>query len=1362
MRGDACSVSEGTERSDSFLQEVLGAGPLPLLPIPGERLGGPDGRRYTVLEWIGGGGMGQVFRTRDEVLHREVALKFLLQRPGFGEEALAEARAVARLDHENIVRIFDVSEWRGISDQPGVPFLVMECLEGSSLDALLKRGRLEVRQALGLMEAIAAGLAHAHERHIVHRDLKPSNVFLTQQGTVKLLDFGLCHVTPASIARRPALATAGTPAYMAPEQWRGETQDARTDVWAAGVVLYEMLTGRPPFPGPTLSELRAWVTSPEPVSPVRARHPEVPREVEALLATALAKDPARRFRTALELREELLEVGARLWPGDGAPKQATAQRRQMTLVAFELTGLARRGPLLDAEEVGELETTFHETCAEVIEQHGGAVTLAMGSEVLACFGGLQAREDDAERAVRAGLQLTQGLRDTLQRRMPRPGLSGLSVRGGIHTEWMAVTGRALQGEAPKVAAWLARRAAPGGMVVGDTSWRLVRGSFHTEPLGSHTFEGLSGTVGMCVHRVLREREGGSRFERSRVAGNLSPLVGRERELERLLALWEQAGRGQGAFVLVSGEAGIGKSRLIQELCERVAPAPALLLRVQCWSRFSTRAESPVPELLQDVARFDPESSPARRMRLLEERLRPMGLTLADAHLVGRLLSLPTPDDSPVLQYTPEWRKERTFEALVRLVLYRSTREAPMLLVVEDLHWADSTRLEFLGFLLERIEKARLLVILSARPELQPDWPRQPWLHPLAVERLPAGLAAALVKEVARGHALPEETVQRLVGRTDGIPFFIEEMTRLVLEGGAAASIPVTLRELLLARLDMLPSRHKALAQLCSVLGRDFSRALVAALLELEESVLGRELAGLVEAGLLQAETCAEKGPGYSFRHALLQEAAYQSLSRSARRQYHQRISRVLVERFPALVETKPEVLAYHYTEAGEHALAIGYWERAGVLAIQRQEQPEAQGHLARALELQQGLPDAGPVEELRIRMLLGLAMVHVQGYFTPEVERLYDRIGELISQVGEELPQLALSWWAPFSHYFVRAEFQQAYALAVKLVDLGRRHGQRGLLVVGYRGMASVLFCWGRPREALAYLERVLASSEFTLEEHRTLATYQGIVPRAAALAYGSVVHALLGQREDSRRWAREALELARRVGHPYTTAFTLVHGALAHVLSGDVPEVLELTEQALALSSERGFMLWLSWAALFRGWALSELGRPQEGIALQRQALERWRVLGLRTGVPYNLSLLAEVHLKLGQVQEARAAVEEGLVRGAEIGECNVDARLHQLRGECLRRLGREEDARQGFLRAIAIARQQGAGLFELRATVSLGRQLRELGRPRVARRLLSRALARFEAGGESAHLQAARALLDELQAGGPELAPRRLPAAS
>ncbi|QRN93438.1 protein kinase [Archangium violaceum] len=1322
---------------DSFLRE-LRLEPMPRLPVPGGWLGGPTGRRYHVLEWLGGGGMGQVFRAQDEMLQREVALKFLLVRTGFDEAALREARAIARLDHENIVRIFDVSEWSATRGEPPVPFLVMECLEGAPLSVVLKRERrLEVPRALEIMDGIAAGLAHAHERGIVHRDLKPGNVFLTRQGGVKLLDFGLSHLMAGSGTDSPHLPRAGTPGYMAPEQWRGEAQDSRTDLWAAGVVLYEMLTGELPFPDAMWMELRERVTSSEPMPSVRARQPEVPREVESLVVTLLAKDPARRLPTARELREVILELRARLaGPGAGSPRPVPQQRRLLVLLSCLLPDLSGLSERLGAEDVEELETAFQRECADVIQRHGGTVTQSMGGEVIACFGQLQVREDDAERAVRAALRLVRDMPELLRRRLPHLPLTGPGARVGLHTDWMALDARALQGEASRVVSRLASQAGPGEVLATGTTWTQVRGAFETEALGFRELPGLAGPVRMEVHRVLREWEGQVRFDRMLMAGGLTPLVGREGELRWLLELWERARNGRGAFVLLQGEAGIGKSRLLQELRERVPPERATRPRFQCGFRFGASALLPMAEVLQGLLPFSPEDSPERYRRELESRLEAMELPRESAQLLGLLLSLPLPEGAPASRLTPERRQELTYEALVELILH-DARQRPVLLAIEDLHWADSSWLELLGLLLERIESARVLVVLTARPEFQPSWPSRPWLHPLTLVRLPAGLAESLVKQVARGAPLPEETVRALVERTDGIPLFIEEMTRRVLEGGAVASIPVTLNELLLARLDLLPSRQKALAQVGAVVGRDFSLALLSAVTGREDTGLRRDLANLVEAGLLQEKVDERGEPGYQFRHALFQEAAYQSLPRSERRLHHRRIARVLEVKVPGVVETRPELLAHHYSEGGEEALAVLFWRGAGMLATLRMAIPEAVAHLTRALEPPRGEPALrwAPAEEFQVLATLGFCQSLLWGFDSPEVARTHARAWALLRRMDKLPLSVPVASWSLFSYHEARAELSMCHELAGLLVRQGERQRRPELSVAGYWMMAIDCTYWGHARAALEYSERAMALTRPTSGPPRK----ETFLSETFVLA--SCTHSVSGRLARARELERESLALARRTGSPMLLVLTLTYEAMACQIRREAAEVSRWTEEILAISSERRQSFWPPWARCLQGWALAELGQGQRGLELLRQELARWQTQGVRGGRTYCLEMLAKVHLTLGRYREGLAVVREALVLMWTTGEHGFEVELRRVLGELLRASGREREARYELLRAIAVAREQGALIYELRATVSLCRLLRDTGRTEVSRRLLERILAPFE-GEDSVDLQEARAL--------------------
>jgi class 3 adenylate cyclase/tetratricopeptide (TPR) repeat protein len=992
---------DGSDFDDSFLREVASAAPRQQLRrlFPGERLGGSDGRRFEIIQLLGEGTMGQVFRAHDAELQRVVALKFLFPREELAGMGLREARAIAQLDHENIIRIFDVSEWKAGPGEPSVPFLVMECLQGESLADLLQREhKLELRRTLKLMRGVAAGLAHAHEHHIIHRDLKPRNVFLTHQGPVKLLDFGLAWLVPVGTASVPqALPSAGTPSHMAPEQWRGEQVDERTDIWAAGVLLYELLTGELPYPDLEVKELRAKVLSVKPVPSLRERHPELPGELESLLAVALAKDVNQRLLSAQELREELRELEEHLRPGRAGQRTMAPQRRQVTLLSCRVAGLSALAEQLEPEDFGELEATFHRVASEAIQRHGGFVTLCIGDEVLACFGYPVVKEGDSERAVRAGLELPKAVHQGLeQRRLPGPPAQ-LAVQVGIDTDLVVLDDiplelrghtPSIQGQAPRIAAWLGRQAGPDQVVIGPSTYSMVKRAFDTVPLGAHAFDGRRT---LEVHRVLRARVAVIRFERTLAGeGKLSPLVGREHELGLLLDAWRRAREGQGGCVLVSGEAGLGKSRLLQELRERVLPENPLLLRLQCWSQFSTSALHPVIETLQRLW-VRPELSPQENLHALELRLEERGLTPVQVGLLASLVALPVAADAPHLRLTPQRQKEETMTALAALPMHREW-ERPVLVVVEDLHWADPSTLQLLGFLLEFVDKLRVLLVLSARPEFRPPWGQHPGFQLIALERLSAACTERLVKEVARGQRLPDTVVAQLVARTDGIPLFVEEMTRFTLEGGAAAAIPLTLQELLLARLDALPGRQQQLAQLCAVVGRSFSQALLVTLTGLAGTALRRDLAGLVAAGLLQPWD-EEAEPGFQFHHALIQEAALQSLPRSARRQYHQRIAQALEER-----PVRPAgLLAYHYLAAHDEAKGLEYTLIAARAAKRQYANDEAIHHYHRALEVlssAERLPLATLLEDTR-HVRLELAQTLLQsGHYTAAIEMFTQRLTE--------------------------------------------------------------------------------------------------------------------------------------------------------------------------------------------------------------------------------------------------------------------------------------------------------------------------------------------------------------------------------
>jgi serine/threonine protein kinase/tetratricopeptide (TPR) repeat protein len=1334
---DPWDGAEDADLDDSLLRQVAQVSVPLRVPARGEHMGGLDGQRFEILEQLGSGAMGLVFKARDKELQREVALKFLLPREGLVEVPMSallrqEARAVAQLDHDNIVRIFDVAEWSGSTWEPQVPFLVMECLEGECLSALLQRETPSPQRAVEIMNSVAAGLAHAHEHHVIHRDLKPGNVFITRKGQVKILDFGLAWLTAAMFPAVPNLPAAGTPTYMAPEQWRGEAQDERTDVWAAGVLLFELLTGETPYTETSLAELRERVLSDAPAPPLHERRPGVPEEMAKLVASMLEKDPAKRPSSAMELRERLRHIEEHLTPWKDEPRSLAPQRRQVTLVGCWLADLAGLAEHLDAEDFGELEGAFHQSCSEIIQQHGGFIATCVGDEVLAGFGYPQAREEDADKAARAGLFLASYLSTAIQQKLPYLPRRKLTVKVGIHTGTVVLdtlpaelSGRtsALQGEAPKIALWLAREAQPDSVCLSPTTWRLVRGAFRTEPLGQHSFQGLSGMSKLELYRLVREKRSVSRFDRTHSQGPLTPLVGREPELRQLLGCWEQARAGKGAFMLLRGEAGIGKSRLIQELRERVPSEGAIRLRCQCWVQFSSSAFYPVIELLQHLMRLDPEGSPKVNLRKVEGRMKAAGLPPEHVYLLASLLSLPVEEELPPhLRLTPERLKEKTLEALTTLLL-RMTEERPVLAVVEDLHWADPSTLELLGLLLGRLDGARLCIFLTARPDFQPSasWPRTDRLNQLTIERLTPRLTAQLVRQAASGRELTEETIEQLVTKTDGVPLFVEEMTRMVVDRGVGEStatepsaIPLTLGGLLLARLDMLPRRQKALAQLCAVVGRGFSHALLATLSGRNELSLSQDLAGLLQAGLLQTvevEDAAE--PRYQFRHALIQDAAYQSLLRRTRREYHRRIAQVMATQFPELVDTQPEMLAHHYTEAGELEPAIRYWAKAGERASRRSANVEAISHLSQALRLLRTLPEdlRQPEQELQLLVELGLPLMQTRSVRARELEQTYSRAHELFHQVGDSLPSLRVSTWGSFAYYTMRAKLHVAQELATLLVDVGERQQSQEMLSFGHRMMATNFFTWGEMHTCLRHLEIALACSDGDLEQQRRLAVKQWVNPRVAALAYSSVVHSVLGNDEQARAYGSEAVALADRIGHPHTLALGLNYTALACQLRGELECARERSERCIAVSTEHRFRLWLGWSVFIKSWVLSEQGFPREALALLRANLGKWRNAGIRAGMPLFLGMLAEYHLKLGQYSQGLSAVTHGLGWADALGERSYEVELHRIEGELLRALGHDGAATVSFMHALDVARLQGSLGFGRRVEAALKRQLRGVG---------------------------------------------------
>jgi predicted ATPase len=637
----------------------------------------------------------------------------------------------------------------------------------------------------------------------------------------------------------------------------------------------------------------------------------------------------------------------------------------------------------------------------------------------------------------------------------------------------------------------------------------------------------------------------------------------------------------------------------------------------------------------------------------------------------------------------------------------------------------------------------------------------------------------MVDKVAGEKRLPDEVRDQLVVKTDGVPLFVEELTKMVIESGLLKeiedhyeltgplpplAIPTTLQDSLMARLDRL-STAREVAQLGATLGREFAYELLQAVSTVDETALQQALSKLVEAELLYQRGLPPQAT-YLFKHALIQEAAYQSLLKSKRQQYHQKIAQVLEERFPDTVKTQPELLAHHYTEAGLIEQAIPYWQRAGQRAVERSANVEAIAHLTRGLELLKTLPE-GPEriqQELDFQIALGPALIATKGYAAPEVEGAYARALELCRQVGET-PQLFPVLRGLWGFYLVRAELQTAREIGEQLLSLAQREGDRAFLLEAYRVLGATLFYLGELVPAQAHMEQMITL--YDPQKHRSLAFLYGHDPAVVSLSDQGWTLWLLGHPDQVLMRSKKAITLARELSHTYSLAYALNLATVHHQIRREEQAVQELAKEAIALSTEHGFPLLLAGETILRGWALSEQGEVEEGIKQIEKGLAAWRATGSELVWSYFLALLAEAHGKAGQVEEGLTVLTEALAAVEKTGERMWEAELYRLRGELLLRMGEEEKKREGekdkiapsppppfslsspqecFHKAIEVARRQQAKSLELRATVSLSRLLKKQGKKEEARKMLAEIYGWFTEGFDTVDLKEAKTLLEEL----------------
>jgi predicted ATPase len=826
--------------------------------------------------------------------------------------------------------------------------------------------------------------------------------------------------------------------------------------------------------------------------------------------------------------------------------------------------------------------------------------------------------------------------------------------------------------------------------------------------------------------------------------------------------WAQVKDGLGQVVLLNGEAGIGKSRLVQVLQEHVAAEPqAWLTPCQCSPYHQNTALYPMIDLLERVVlHFDREESPQQKLRKLEGHLVQYGLPLAEAvPLHASLLSIPLTADYAPLTMSPEQQKQKTLQALLTTLL-RIAAQQPVLFVMEDLHWIDPSTLEFLSLLVDQGPTARILALFTFRPDFSPPWTGRSHLTQVMLHRLPRRQAVEMAGRVAHHKTLPAEVMEQVVARTDGVPLFVEELTKMVLESGLLRereeryeltgplpplAIPTTLHDSLMARLDRLAT-VKALAQLGATLGREFSYALLQAISPWDEATLGRWLHQLVEAELLYQQGLPPEAI-YRFKHALIQETAYQSLLRSTRQQYHQRIAQVLEVRFPESCETQPELLAHHYTEAGLAEQAIGYWRRAGQQASDRSAYLEAVSHLTTGIELLKTLPETPERTQhaLTLHIALGAALQMAKGTAAPEVEHAYTRARALCQQVGEtpELVQVLFGLWR---FYVGRPQLHTARELGETLLRLAQHTDDPESSVIAHYALGSMWLRLGALPAACHHLEASIA--RYQSDQRRAPLFRMGQDPGVTCRAYAAWTLWLLGYPAQALARVQEALALAHALSHPVSLAWARCMAAIVSQFRRDVLAVREHAEAAVALATEQGFPQWAARGTCLRGWALAVQDHGEEGLAQVRQGIAAWRATGAALDVPYFYTLLADISAHLGPTEEGLQALAEAHTLVEQHEERFWEAEVCRLRGALLLlQPGTPQAEAEAWLRrALDVARRQEAKSLELRAAMSLGRLWQQQGKRQEAYDLLAPIYHWFSEGFDTADLQDARALLAEL----------------
>jgi class 3 adenylate cyclase/tetratricopeptide (TPR) repeat protein len=1027
-------------------------------------------------------------------------------------------------------------------------------------------------------------------------------------------------------------------------------------------------------------------------------------------------------------------------------RELQAERRQVTVMFCDLVGSTELSTRLDPEELRDIMRAYQRACTEAIVRFEGFVANYLGDGILAYFGYPSTHEGEAERAVRAGLaalssvgQMNAGSSAEIQIRIgiaTGPAVIGDMIGHGTARQ-IAVTGKT-----PNLAARIQDFAQPGTLVIAQSTHRLTATQFECQPLGAPPLKGISETIPLW--QVVRELTDVEQFKARREG--LLDCVGREEELRLLLDRWQLSCNGSGQAVVVSGEAGIGKTRLAAFLREQLAAGSYVSIRLQCAEQYRNSPLQPVIAHIRRAAVLDKDDSPGTQLSKIEQLLAPTGSEEA-VPLVASLLSIPFDGRYPSLAMPAARQRAETLELLVGQIIDLAENK-PVLLTVEDAHWIDPSTEEVLIGVLERLQRQRIMVLVTVRPDSASRIVDHPRAMTLVLGRLEAEQVKQMISSVVGDNALLPEVVDRIVQKTDGVPLFIEELTKDFLEakdhGGLSDvpqrsfSIPSTLEDTLRARIDRL-APVKDIAQVAAALGRSFAYSIIGAVVSQDEEALRLALSRLVEAKLIYQHGAPPEAV-YAFKHVLVQDAAYESLLRSQRVALHARIVSVIESQFSSIAQDEPELVAHHCSRAELGAKAVEYWLKAGAKAVSRSANVEAISHLRNGLQGLAAVPSDKERArlELALQLTLGQALIAAHGYTAVETTQAFARAEQLVEKIGD-MRQRYSALYGIFVGHLIAGRIDLASETIARLFQLTRSGGDSSYLCLAYRLGGSLSFFRGELEDSEAELEKSVAL--FSPQTQRELASQFGPDTGSASQIFLAMTQWLRGKPDSAFRNAQNAVATARQAGNALTLGQVLALAAQLHYMGQDYESMLSLGKEGGDNCERIGILYFGSICRAHQTWAEAQRANSADSINEFRKCLSQYETLksGLQLGLFH--VMLAQLLLAAGQRDEAIKEAEAALVKVAVNGERWWAPEIYRTLG-CALSESDPHEACNNFRRAITEARRSGAVMLELRAAANLAEILTGT-EAADAQQALARVYQQFTEGLDGPDLRTAKALL-------------------